>query len=66
MKIILNGQEKSLASPITVTSLLQDLGMGEARVAVEINQEIVPRSRHSEYRIQDQDRVEVVRAIGGG
>ncbi|MHB8536252.1 MAG: sulfur carrier protein ThiS [Sulfuricaulis sp.] len=66
MKILLNGQEKRLESPVTLAVLLHDMGLGERRVAVEVNREIVPRSRHGEFQLQDDDRVEVVFAIGGG
>ncbi len=66
MKIILNGQEKPLAAPITVAALLAEMGLAERRVAVEVNREIVPRSRHGEVQLKDNDRVEVVFAIGGG
>lgn len=66
MHIFLNGEDKSLDSPLTVAQLLAQLGLTERPVAVEINQEIVPRSRHAEYRLQERDRVEVVMAIGGG
>jgi sulfur carrier protein len=66
VKIILNGQEKPLAAPITVAALLQELGLSERRVAVEVNREIVPRSRHGDVQLKDNDRVEVVFAIGGG
>ncbi|WP_096359185.1 sulfur carrier protein ThiS [Sulfuricaulis limicola] len=66
MKIILNGQEKPLAAPLTVAALLAEMGLAERRVAVEVNREIVPRSRHGELELKDNDRVEVVFAIGGG
>jgi sulfur carrier protein len=66
VKIILNGQEKPLAAPITVAALLAEMGLAERRVAVEVNREIVPRSRHGEFKLSDRDRVEVVVAIGGG
>jgi sulfur carrier protein len=66
VKIILNGQEKPLAGPLTVAALLQEMGLSERRVAVEVNREIVPRSRHGELELKDNDRVEVVFAIGGG
>ncbi|MHB1140329.1 MAG: sulfur carrier protein ThiS [Sulfuricaulis sp.] len=66
MKIILNGQEKPLAAAITVAALLAEMGLAERRVAVEVNREIVPRSRHGEVQLKDNDRVEVVFAIGGG
>jgi len=66
MNIMLNGQEKSFKAPLTVSALLRDMGLGERRVAVEVNREIVPRSRHEGFQLQDNDRVEVVFAIGGG
>lgn len=66
MKVTVNGQERELAAPVTVAALLDTLGMAGKRVAVEVNREIVPRSQHAEYKVHDQDRVEVVVAIGGG
>lgn len=66
MKILLNGQEKSFSTPVTISALLQEMGLSERRVAVEVNREIVPRSRHGEVELKDNDRVEVVFAIGGG
>ena len=66
MKITVNGQERALAAPVTVAVLLDTLDMTGKRVAVEVNREIVPRSQHAQFQINDQDRVEVVNAIGGG
>ena len=64
--ITLNGQSQTLTAPLTVHDLLQHLGMADRRVAVELNMEIVPRSRHGAVRLQNNDRIEVVAAIGGG
>jgi sulfur carrier protein len=66
MKIVVNGEERALATSLTVACLLDELGVAGKRVAVEVNQEIVPRSRHAEFTLRDNDRVEVVVAIGGG
>ena len=66
MKIILNGQERSFEAPLTIAGLLQGMGLGERRVAVEVNREIIPRSQHGAHELEDNDRVEVVFAIGGG
>jgi sulfur carrier protein len=66
MKITLNGQEKSFTAPMTVAAVLREMGLADRRVAVEINREIIPRSRHGEFLLQENDRVEVVFAIGGG
>jgi sulfur carrier protein len=66
MQIVLNGEPQTLSDVLTVTQLLGHMGLTGRRVAVEINKEIVPRSRHPEHRLQPDDRVEVVFAIGGG
>lgn len=66
MHVFINGQARPCERGVTVAALLHDLGYTGKRVAVEINREIVPRSRHADHQLQDQDRVEVVNAIGGG
>lgn len=66
MHILLNGEEKQLDGTVTVAALLAHLGLADKRVAVEVNREIVPRSRHGQHRLQERDQVEVVNAIGGG
>lgn len=66
MRIFLNGEEKTLSAALTVTQMLEELGLAGRRVAVEVNREIVPRGQHTHHRLQDDDRVEVVFAIGGG
>lgn len=66
MQIVLNGEPTPLSGNADVASLLDYLGYTGKRVAVEVNQEIVPRSQYSEFQLNDSDRVEVVRAIGGG
>ncbi|MDR7099699.1 sulfur carrier protein [Lysobacter niabensis] len=66
MEIVLNGEQRALANPITVLELLQAEGLGERRVAVEVNGEIVPRSRHGERALREGDRIEIVHALGGG
>jgi len=66
MEIVLNGDRIRVADPITVAGLLQEQGLAGRRVAVEVNGEIVPRSRHGEHRLQAGDRVEIVHALGGG
>ena len=66
MKIVLNGQEHTVATPITLAQLLETAGYANRRVAVEINHEIVPRSQYAERALDAGDRVEIVHAIGGG
>jgi sulfur carrier protein len=66
MDIVLNGDRLAVADSITVFALLQAQGLAERRVAVEINGEIVPRSRHGEHVLQPGDHIEIVHALGGG
>lgn len=66
MQIFLNGHAHECAAATTVAGLLAATGRAERRVAVEVNREIVPRSRHAEHTLHEGDRVEIVQAIGGG
>jgi sulfur carrier protein len=66
MRIVVNGEQKNVGGAITVTQLLGELGLVDRRVAVEVNLEIVPRSLHAQHRLREDDRVEVVVAVGGG
>ena len=65
-KIVVNGEPRELAAPATVAGMLEQMQLTGRRVAVEVNGEIVPRSEHGTFGLKDQDRVEVVFAIGGG
>lgn len=66
MEIYLNGEPHQVADGISAADLLEQLALGGRRVAVEVNREIVPRSACPSRRLRPGDRVEVVRAIGGG
>lgn len=66
MEIVLNGRPRTVEDEITVGKLLEDMLPGGGRVAVEVNEEIVPRTRHHEHSLSPDDRVEIVQAIGGG
>jgi sulfur carrier protein len=50
----------------TVTEMLADMDISGQRVAVEINEEIVPKANYGETVLRDGDKVEVVRFVGGG
>ncbi len=63
--IILNGSEIFLKSD-SLKELIDSLNLSEARFAVEINREIVPKSKIDNYTLNDNDEVEIVIAVGGG
>ena len=66
MHIQLNGEVLELPDGLSVADLLARLQLGERRVAVELNLDIVPRSQHATTLLREGDRLEVVHAIGGG
>jgi sulfur carrier protein len=66
MEITLNGQTRAVPETATVADLLQTLELAGRRVAVEINQDILPRGQYASRQLQPGDRVEIVHAIGGG
>jgi sulfur carrier protein len=66
MKVIVNGETRHFPDPCTVSTLLHALNLPEARMAVERNREVVPRSRYADTELAEGDRVELVRFVGGG
>lgn len=66
MNVMLNGDHRELPEQATLQWLIDELGLAGKRLAIEVNEDIVPRSQHGDYHLSDGDRVEVVHAIGGG
>src|SRR5918992_605943 len=65
MQVTINGSVMKIQEGYTITRLVEQLAV-KGRFAVEVNEAIVPRSEYANYLLQAGDRVEVVRAIGGG
>lgn len=66
MQIQVNGELRHIAEGSTIGDLLVLLDVVGRRVAVELNQEIVPKSQHTSTVLKQGDVLEVVHAIGGG
>lgn len=66
MEILVNGTPHTIATDTTAAQLLVILGLQGKRLALEINQELVPRSQFDSFVLQPHDTVEIVHAIGGG
>ncbi len=65
LSITLNGEPTTLPSD-KLEDLLDSLNLQNKRYAVEINREIIPRSKNSSYQLSENDRIEIVEAVGGG
>ena len=61
----INGIEKS-ADGMTVSEYLDTTEFDKKRIAVELNGEIVPKSKYAETVLKDGDCVEIVSFVGGG
>ncbi len=66
MKITINGKNHTLTEPSNLHQLITGLGLENKRLAIEVNQAIVPRGEYADFLITDGDKIEVVHAIGGG
>jgi thiazole synthase len=65
-EVTLNGEVRRLAGQMSVRALLESLGLDPAKIAVERNLEIVPRSTYASVALEAGDRLEIVHFIGGG
>jgi sulfur carrier protein len=66
MDIELNGQAHRATDNQSVQDLIDQLDLARHALAVAVNREVVPRNLWAQTRLQANDRVELVRPIGGG
>ena len=66
MRVQINGEERDIDAGATLASLVAELGLGERRIAVELNHGVVSRDRWSAVELRDDDLVEIVQFVGGG
>jgi sulfur carrier protein len=66
MNIQLNGQLRQVDDGITISALLELLELSGKRLAVEVNEDLVTRSKFDTHRLKPDDHIEIVQAIGGG
>ena len=66
LNVTLNGESKSIGDGLTVRGMLTSLGLDPAKIAVERNLQIVPRSTYDQVAVTEGDRFEIVHFIGGG
>jgi sulfur carrier protein len=65
LDIELNGAPHRLQGS-TLLDLVETLGVADQMVALAVNRQVVPRDRWHAHALQAHDKVDVVRAIGGG
>jgi len=66
MIIHINGESRDVPTSCSAQALIELIEMQNDKIAMEVNLEIVPRSTYANFILHDGDKVEIVRAIGGG
>jgi len=66
ISLTINGESRRFEAPLSCADLIARLELAGKRVALEVNGEIVPRSRYAEHPLAEGDRLEIVVAVGGG
>lgn len=66
MEILVNGEPQQVDVGCTVAALLEQLKLQPRYLAVERNQQLVPRTIHANCVLQPGDCIEIVTLVGGG
>ena len=66
MKVFVNSDEKDLSDGISLMALIEQLDLPAARIAIELNREVVRRSDWGSTMLKDEDKIEIVHFVGGG
>jgi thiamine biosynthesis protein ThiS len=66
LSVTVNGEQREVPAGSTIAAMLRELGIDPARVAVERNLSIVPRSTLEAAHVDDGDQFEIVHFVGGG
>jgi thiamine biosynthesis protein ThiS len=64
--VSINGEPRQFPQAISITALIEGMGLTGRRIAVERNGEIMPRSTFAVQQLADGDKLEIVVAVGGG
>ena len=66
MRVYINGESKEVQGTPTLAELITQLDLPAARIAVELNREVVRRSDWGNTMVHEDDRIEIVHFVGGG
>ena len=66
MVVQVNGEKRELPEGLSLTALLDEMGVRPGRVVVELNRDVVSRSAHENTYLKEGDAVEIVHFVGGG
>jgi sulfur carrier protein ThiS len=64
--IKVNGENLEIDNQSTAAALIVQLGYQDQRIALEVNEAIISKSKHVEFTLNEGDQVEIIKAVGGG
>jgi len=66
IEVFINGEAREVPEGLNLLGLLELLGLDPARLAVELNRNIVKRDAWAATPIEPEARLEIVQFVGGG
>ncbi len=66
LHLVVNGQQREIDRPMSITDYLRTLGLEGRYVAVAHNGDVLERDTFDDIMLGDGDRLEIVRPVGGG
>ena len=66
IQIFINGKKKDININQNLINILEEYSLKNKMLAVEINQEVIPKSNYKTIKINKNDRIEILELIGGG
>ena len=66
MRVYVNGETREVQGNPSLAELITELDLPVARIAVEVNREVVRRGEWGSRILQDEDKIEIVHFVGGG
>ncbi len=66
MIVIVNGQQLEIEKSATAEYLINQLNYQDQRIALEVNEVIIPKSKHGKFELNEGDQIEIIKAVGGG
>jgi thiamine biosynthesis protein ThiS len=64
--IYINGKKKLVNFDYTLLDILEEFNIKSSFVAIEVNKEVIPKSKYSTKKILKDDNIEILQMIGGG
>lgn len=66
MILQVNGEQFEIASGSTAIDLITQLDYQNQRIALEVNEDIIPKSNYAKFFLNKGDKIEIIKAVGGG